>query len=252
MYPRKTRHEKSRRIIYEFSYKMGVLNEKRCKKNKKLNLQEIINLFNEKKFFLIQIFTNLIFQILVTFVIAYNINTDIIDNNITFILLILILFVIIFLLSVIPMPPFLKFILFTLFSGITGILFSKVKNYSARNIIKTSLLGALGIFISMFLFGVLLIFFGIHLGYKFGLVLLYLLLVFIICIIVLHFMNKFSTYHKILAIIGLIIFSIYIIYDTNQILQRKNDNDFISASLDYYLDIINIFNNLVSYQSVVA
>jgi hypothetical protein len=32
MYPRKTIHEKSRRIIYEFSYKMGVLNEKRCKK----------------------------------------------------------------------------------------------------------------------------------------------------------------------------------------------------------------------------
>ena len=42
MYPRKTRHEKSRRTIYElliykFSYKMGVLNEKRCKKNPKLN-----------------------------------------------------------------------------------------------------------------------------------------------------------------------------------------------------------------------
>ena len=32
MYPRKTRHEKSRRIIYEFLYKMGVLNEKRCNK----------------------------------------------------------------------------------------------------------------------------------------------------------------------------------------------------------------------------
>jgi hypothetical protein len=31
MYPRKTRHEKSRGIIYEFSYKMSVLNEKRCK-----------------------------------------------------------------------------------------------------------------------------------------------------------------------------------------------------------------------------
>jgi hypothetical protein len=34
MYPRKTIHEKSRRIIYEFSYKMGVLNEKRCKRGK--------------------------------------------------------------------------------------------------------------------------------------------------------------------------------------------------------------------------
>ena len=32
MYPIKTIHEKSRRIIYEFSYKMGVLNEKRCKR----------------------------------------------------------------------------------------------------------------------------------------------------------------------------------------------------------------------------
>ena len=31
MCPIKTRHEKSRRIIYEFSYKMGVLHEKRCK-----------------------------------------------------------------------------------------------------------------------------------------------------------------------------------------------------------------------------
>jgi hypothetical protein len=31
MYPRKIRHVKSRRIIYEFSFKMGVLNEKRCK-----------------------------------------------------------------------------------------------------------------------------------------------------------------------------------------------------------------------------
>jgi hypothetical protein len=38
MYPRKTIHEKSRRIIYEFSYKMGVLNEKRCKISVKNNL----------------------------------------------------------------------------------------------------------------------------------------------------------------------------------------------------------------------
>ena len=31
IYPSKTIHEKSRRIIYKFSYKMGVFNEKRCK-----------------------------------------------------------------------------------------------------------------------------------------------------------------------------------------------------------------------------
>ena len=44
MYQRKTRHEKSRRIIYKFSYKMGVLNEKRCKNN------IIYQLFNLKSF----------------------------------------------------------------------------------------------------------------------------------------------------------------------------------------------------------
>ena len=37
MYPRKTRHEKTRRIIYEFSYKMCVLNEKRCKRLNKFD-----------------------------------------------------------------------------------------------------------------------------------------------------------------------------------------------------------------------
>ena len=38
IYPRKTIHEKSRRIIYKFSYKMGVLNEKRCKNH--LNISQ--------------------------------------------------------------------------------------------------------------------------------------------------------------------------------------------------------------------
>jgi FtsH-binding integral membrane protein len=215
--------------------------------NKKLNLEEIIILFNDKKIFLLKIFANLIFQILVTFIIAFNINTHIIDNKLNLILLVLTLFIIIFLLSLVEMHPFFKFILFTLFSAITGILLSKVKNYTSRDIIKTSLLGVLGIFVSMFLFGVLLIIFGINLGYKFGLILLYSLLVLIICTIVSFFMNNFNFYHKIFAIVGLIIFSIFIIYDTNKILQRTNNDDYISASLDYYLDIINIFNNLVSY-----
>ena len=42
------------------------------------------------------------------------------------------------------------------------------------------------------------------------------------------------------------LFSVYIVYDTNNILQRDYGGDFITASLDYYLDIINIFSNLLS------
>ena len=49
---------------------------------------------------------------------------------------------------------------------------------------------------------------------------------------------------KSLAAIGIIVFSGYIIYDTNTILQRNYYGDFITASLDYYLDILNIFVKL--------
>ena len=42
------------------------------------------------------------------------------------------------------------------------------------------------------------------------------------------------------------LFSVYIVYDTNSILQRDYSGDFITASLDYYLDVINIFSDLLS------
>jgi FtsH-binding integral membrane protein len=45
----------------------------------------------------------------------------------------------------------------------------------------------------------------------------------------------------------LLLFSVYVVYDTNSILQRNYNGDFITASLDYYLDILNIFSNLLSF-----
>ena len=53
-------------------------------------------------------------------------------------------------------------------------------------------------------------------------------------------------YLKIVSIISLFIFSLYIIYDTNNILQRNYNGDFITASLDYYLDVLNIFIDLLN------
>ena len=50
------------------------------------------------------------------------------------------------------------------------------------------------------------------------------------------------------SMLNIIFFSVYIIYDTNSILQRNYYGDFITASLDYYLDIINIFINLINLQ----
>jgi modulator of FtsH protease len=80
----------------------------------------------------------------------------------------------------------------------------------------------------------------------FGLSLFFALLFLLIISIVQFFIIQSSFLYKILVICSLMLFSVYIVYDTNSILQRDYGGDFISASLAYYLDIINIFSNLLS------
>jgi FtsH-binding integral membrane protein len=41
------------------------------------------------------------------------------------------------------------------------------------------------------------------------------------------------------------LFSLYVVYDTNVILQRNYNGGFIMASMDYYLDILNLFSNIL-------
>ena len=93
------------------------------KYNRRFNLQNLFTILNQKKTFLLQIFTNLIFQILVTFVIFYNVKVEFVNNNIYLILLILLQFGIIFIFSLYPMHPFFKFLLMTFFSVIWGLIF---------------------------------------------------------------------------------------------------------------------------------
>jgi len=211
--------------------------------------KKLFDIMNKKKTFLLQIFTNLIFQILVTFVIFYNVKIDIINNNnLSLILLVLFQFGIIFIFSFFEIPVFFKFLLMTLFSSIWGLILIGLKNKVSPEIIRTAIFGALGIFISVFIFGLLLVAFGVYLDYRFGFILLGLLLLLIITTIVLRFMNKYKIFYKSIAVISIILFSLFIIYDTHNILYNDT-KDVIGASMDYYLDIMNIFINLVNYQT---
>jgi FtsH-binding integral membrane protein len=213
------------------------------------NPKKLFDIMNTKKVFLLQIFTNLIFQILVTFVIFYNIKIDIINNNnISLIFLVLLQFGIIFIFSFFEIPIFFKFLLMTLFSSIWGLILIGLKKHVSPEVVKTAIFGALGIFICIFIFGLLLVAFGVYLDYRFGFLLLGLLLLLIITTIVLRLMNKYNGVHKGIAIISIILFSLFIIYDTNNILYNDT-KDVIGASMDYYLDIMNIFINIVNYQS---
>ena len=208
----------------------------------KKTFSNFISLLNGKKELMIMVFANLITQLGITYYVMTNTKED--TKGIKYWLLIITTFVIIYFLALVPMPSWLKFILFSVFSYIWGILLAYFKlRINDDGLINMAMLGSIGIFGIMFLIGAILLATGIELGYQTGLFLLILLLALLIGQLF-SFFHKSTMLVKSLAAIGIVIFSAYIIYDTNKILQRNYYGDFITASLDYYLDILNIFLKL--------
>jgi hypothetical protein len=208
----------------------------------KKTFSNFISLLNGKKELMIMVFANLITQLGITYYVMTNTKED--TKGIKYWLLIISTFVIIYFLALVPMPSWLKFILFSVFSYIWGILLASFKlKINDNDLINMSMLGTIGIFAVMFLIGVFLLVTGIQLGLKTGFILLVSLSILIIAQIF-NLFYRSTILVKILAAIGIVIFSGYIIYDTNVILQRNYYGDFITASLDYYLDVLNIFVKL--------
>jgi len=218
------------------------------------NLTQLFKLISEKKGFFALILATLIFQLSITYYVSENVkieeeedkNKDSIKFDIKLIGAYIAAFIIILILGFITMPSWLKFILFSLFSMAFGVILGYNKSGVDPGIVKSALVGTASIFVTMFAFGLALIASGIKLGFKFGAGLLFALLLLVIVMIVNIFIAESSLLKKILVIGSLMVFSLYIMYDTNNILQRNYYGDFITASLDYYLDIINIFSGLVT------
>jgi len=223
---------------------------KRQKGGAKSNVMELLY---EKKSLLVKTFANLIVQLGITYYVMEktpaNKNNNANNNNNSIIYLYLFggIFLLLFM-SFVPMPSWMKFIIFCVFSYLTGLLLSLLKLFASNDVINMAMQGTISIFAVMFAFGVGLLVSGIKLGIQTALFLLGSLLTLILLRIVFWFSGASSTMNKMLTFLGLILFSAYIVYDTNSILQREYYGDFITASLDYYLDIINIFVKLVSLE----
>jgi FtsH-binding integral membrane protein len=214
----------------------------------KKDISDVLSLIVSKREFFILIFANLIAQLGITYYIMQK--TPAADKNaINFWLLFGIQIILIFVLVLVPMPSWMKFLVFSVFSYTFGLSLARLKTSYDPTMIQAAIMGTIGIFGAMMAFGAFLIMSGIKLGYQFGLALFYALLLLIIVRIVFMFMPSSSGTKRYLTIFSLMLFSVYIIYDTNTILQRNYFGDFITASLDYYLDIINIFVNLLSYNN---
>ena len=218
-------------------------------KNKK-NISQLFKLISEKKIFLALIFFNLILQHFITYYVSYNIDIEeekeknIDKYNIIIISAYILASIFIFLLIFVPMPMLLKFIIFSLFSIVFGLIYASLKHMIDPNIIHGSAVGTTIMFVFMILFGLALIMSGIQLTNKVAFGLFYAVLLLIIVGVVQYFMYNYLVISKLLLIVAAILFTLYIVNTTNNILLRDYEGDFITASFDYYIDMSNFLNAL--------
>lgn len=204
------------------------------------NAKNFLTLLEKKKYFLLAVCANFIVQLGITYwtMMNYHVSTA------WFWFYIIVQFVIIFALMSRGLGPVFKFCLFSLFSFIWGLILASLRENKLYNgLIQFAIAGTAGIFGAMFLVGLLLVLFGVSLGIGFGAGLFFGL----ILLIVMQLVGIFSGLHmKWLNGFGLFLFALYIVYDTNTILARDYRGDFIQASMDYYLDTVNIFLDILN------
>jgi FtsH-binding integral membrane protein len=95
-----------------------------------------------------------------------------------------------------------------------------------------------GIFIAMLVAGI----FTVKMGYNLdilGQILFFSLLTILIARVINTYVRRKSESVVPSKIIS-ILFALFVVYDTNKILQRNYGGNFVNASLDYFLDIINL------------
>ena len=54
-------------------------------------------------------------------------------------------------------------------------------------------------------------------------------------------------WRQVFSLIGALIFSLFIVYDTNQIMKHCGVDDYIIAAIELYLDVINLFVYLLQF-----
>ena len=210
-------------------------------------------LMSEKTNFLFKTMFFLIFQIALAFLamryvgLRYTIN-----DNVTWVIFAFSLCLIIVLVSV-PMNIYLKFFIVVIISLFEGILLSKIDKYYNITLIKMSMMTSVSIFIIMVFFGIFISATGINLDWmmmplmfgSIGLIGYYVIKIFGENVSI----NEKIKLNKTMIWFGIYLFSAYVLYDTNIILSRNYNGDFVTASVDYYFDILNIFVNMIVVNS---
>jgi FtsH-binding integral membrane protein len=214
-----------------------------------LSKENFSKLMAQKGHFLSLVYASLAFQFAITFgVVAYlraypNLNRQI---NKYFLLWFIVSICLILLLTFRTFPTPIRFLILCTFSFFISLNCIAASAYVPESLIKAILVATLGIFVIMTLLGISLASMGIHLGFMTYL-LICSLIGLLIALIVMIFIPVPSTVYKVILAFGMTLFSIFIAYDTNVILQKDYNRDFVSASIDLYLDLFNLFTQMIAF-----
>lgn len=209
--------------------------------------QTILSILQKNGSFLSKVFIHLICQLIITAIVAYLMRGKEITGlefGLIFISQIILMILILF---IKPVHIIYKIILFVIFSVSFGIILSPLNNVN-KDILLSSLVGTISVFVVFFMLGLIVTSYGYDLSWLSAFLLVSLLLL-IFAGFISYFCNISSTAHKIYLYFGLIIFSLYVLMDTNNILTKDIFNkDFVSSTMGYYLDILNLFMKFVQLQ----
>ena len=215
-------------------------------------LKKFSTLLRQKKDLMGCIFLTLIFQLVVSVVtMKYDQEKNLLGNllktnkSLTHIILIICFLGIFY--GIFKTQSFLtKQLLFGLLSIIMGLILSAIVHIiNDPELVESAAISTLINFGLMFILGLVIVYFGYDLSWL-GIILFVGLFVLIAVQVIGMFSPQSDETHKMIAYASVVIFSLYILYDTNKILlkyQNKSKSDCILGAIDYYLDIINLFED---------
>jgi FtsH-binding integral membrane protein len=131
-----------------------------------------------------------------------------------------------------------RFFLFTIISMLFGAILGAARDLDKR-VIQETLGDIVGVFVAMFVLGAISVQFNVNI-FPLALLLLMGLIGLMISRAVVS-TEKRSAFSKAFVVV----FAVYILVDTNLILQRNYSGDFVDASFDYFTDISQMFSGLV-------
>ena len=209
--------------------------------------------------YIVKVYSILVVQLIVTFYLVWILRGNNADfsqflNSINVFIYFLIVILLIVGFALLPTKGYFytKLFIFTVFALCKGVLIYVATQELDDNSLEASMISTLLTFGAMTFVGYIIF----RLGYDIGWMLQYLVIALIgliIAHVVMIFRPPDNETKKIVIYFGIMLFSLFVGYDTNVLLVDKHglyNDDYLSPAMDFYLDFINLFLRFASLENL--